>query len=258
MVSRLVVASLVVFLPCVAHAQGRGPGRGMTAPAGHPAVIAPRVMAHVSQPVVRPALPAARITVRPGTVRARTMAPAARIVRRTGGARRIVRRDEIVCVPSFLPAPGLGFDEPHVIATRGASTICTPGGFQVPFFFPFFGGGFFLPSSPVVSEEAAGPDAQPEENQTEAQDPARRTRDARPVSQPAAETARGDVREAEQFVFVRRDGTLIFAVAYAWEGGILRYVTSEGLRRSVPRDALDLGATQQFNEQRGLNFRLPA
>jgi hypothetical protein len=34
-------------------------------------------------------------------------------------------------------------------------------------------------------------------------------------------------------------------------------VTQEGFRRSVPRDALDLDATQQFNEQRGLNFRIP-
>ena len=254
MVTRLVVASLVVFLPCVAQAQRRG----MTAPAGHPAVVAPRVMAHVSQPVVRHASPAARITARPGTVRPRTMAPSSRIVQRPGGARRIVGRDEIACVPGFLPAPGLGFDEPHVIATRGASTVCTQGGFQVPFFFPSFGGGFFLPTSPGIAEEAATSDAQPEEREKEAQDTFQRTRDARPVSQPAVETASGDVREAEQFVFVRRDGTLIFAVAYAWEGGILRYVTSEGLRRSVPRDALDLGATQQFNEQRGLNFRMPA
>jgi hypothetical protein len=58
-------------------------------------------------------------------------------------------------------------------------------------------------------------------------------------------------------VFVRRDGTLFFAVAYSWESGNLSYVTQEGFRRSVPRDALDLDATQQFNEQRGLNFRIP-
>jgi hypothetical protein len=54
---------------------------------------------------------------------------------------------------------------------------------------------------------------------------------------------------------VRRDGTVFFAVAYAWENGTLRYVTSEGLRRSVAHETLDLSATQQFNEQRGLNFR---
>jgi hypothetical protein len=30
------------------------------------------------------------------------------------------------------------------------------------------------------------------------------------------------------------------------------------LRRSVTQDSLDIDATQQFNEQRGLNFRSPA
>jgi hypothetical protein len=30
------------------------------------------------------------------------------------------------------------------------------------------------------------------------------------------------------------------------------------LRQIVTQDALDLDATRQFNEQRGLNFRLPA
>jgi hypothetical protein len=73
-----------------------------------------------------------------------------------------------------------------------------------------------------------------------------------PAPQPAPE------READQYVFVRRDGTLFFAVAYAWENGTLRYITSEGLRHTVTADKLDLDATQQFNEQRGLIFRLPA
>ena len=39
---------------------------------------------------------------------------------------------------------------------------------------------------------------------------------------------------------------------------MLRYVTRDGIRRSVSRDSLDIDATQQFNEQRGLSFRVPA
>jgi hypothetical protein len=70
--------------------------------------------------------------------------------------------------------------------------------------------------------------------------------------------AANPARENDEFVFVRRDGTVFFAVAYAWENGTLRYVTSEGLRRTVKQDALDMGATQQFNEQRGVIFRAPA
>jgi hypothetical protein len=62
----------------------------------------------------------------------------------------------------------------------------------------------------------------------------------------------------EQYVLVRQDGGLVFAVAYTWENGTLRYITPDGLRRTIRRDALDLNATQQFNEQRGLDFRVPA
>jgi hypothetical protein len=79
-----------------------------------------------------------------------------------------------------------------------------------------------------------------------------------PSTGPTAETASSALPNNNEFVFVRRDGTVFFAAAYSWENGTLRYVTSEGLRRTVKQDALDLSATQQFNEQRGLNFRSPA
>jgi hypothetical protein len=86
----------------------------------------------------------------------------------------------------------------------------------------------------------------------------RRYRVAEPETAPAAEAPSGTPAEDDPFVFVRRDGTVFFAVAYSWEKGSLRYITSEGLRRVVTQDALDLDATRQFNEQRGLNFRSPA
>jgi hypothetical protein len=68
----------------------------------------------------------------------------------------------------------------------------------------------------------------------------------------------GPQADVPEYVFVRRDGTVFFAVAYSWEQGSLRYISSEGTRRSVSRDTLDLNATQQFNEQRGMTFRSPA
>ena|SRR6266550_986777 len=58
--------------------------------------------------------------------------------------------------------------------------------------------------------------------------------------------------------FVRRDGTAFFAVANSWEKGTLHYISSQGLPRTITEDTLDLDATRQFNEQRGLSFRLPA
>jgi hypothetical protein len=72
------------------------------------------------------------------------------------------------------------------------------------------------------------------------------------------ESASDAPADNEPYVFVKRDGTVFFAVAYSWEKGTLRYITNEGLRRVVTQDALDLDATRQFNEQRGLNFRSPA
>jgi len=81
---------------------------------------------------------------------------------------------------------------------------------------------------------------------------------ANPAPASTNEAASVTSSDNDEFVFVRRDGTIFFAVAYSWENGTLRYVTSQGLRHTVTQDALDLDATRQFNEQRGLNFRLPA
>jgi len=161
----------------------------------------------------------------------------------------------------FIPVPGLGFDTAHLAATRGPEAVgAGRHRRQQPIFFPFIDGGFFLSTQPVVVEEAAAPGTGQEENEvSEAAEAPRRARvfEPAPVA-PRVEEASAVPREAEEFVFVRRDGTVFFAVAYAWENGTLRYVTSEGLRRTVTREALDLDATQQFNEQRRLNFRLPA
>jgi len=136
-------------------------------------------------------------------------------------------------------------------------------GLQVPLFFPFFDGGFFLPGSSAAVEESSAAEAtRQEEAEAESRERSRRYRAslqaAAPAPTPAIETANPAPPSNDEFVFVRRDGTVFFAVAYAWENGTLRYVTSEGLRRTVKQDALDMGATQQFNEQRGVIFRAPA
>jgi len=64
--------------------------------------------------------------------------------------------------------------------------------------------------------------------------------------------------EQTEYVFVRQDGSLIFAVAYSLINDRLQYVTAEGLRRTIPLNTLDFAATQQFNQQRGVSIRLPA
>lgn len=159
----------------------------------------------------------------------------------------------------FNGVPGLGFDEVHLAATRGRRAVSGRrfGRFDSGFF-PFFDGGFLFPSAAVI-EQAPINETQPEAAaEPETQESARRVRSREPAPVYPVETAAGPQGESEEYVFVRRDGTLFFAVAYSWENQTLRYVTQEGLRRSVTREALDLAATQQFNEQRGLNFILPA
>lgn len=132
-------------------------------------------------------------------------------------------------------------------------------GLQEPFFFPIFDGGFSVPSSPLATDEGSAAETpQPEATDAEVRETDRRYRTPQPVTTPAAETASSAASDNEEFVFVRRDGTVFFAVAYAWEKGTLRYITSQGLRHTVTQDALDLDATRQFNEQRGLNFHAPA
>ncbi len=255
MVRWIVLAGFAASFPIMAQGQGRG----MMAAGAHSSAVAPRVTTHAAQPAVAQAMPGARMVVRSGTVRARTATPTARIIRRPNGTRRRIDVDDITIPSSCGTVPGLGFDQPHLAATCGPAAVgAVRHRRQAPFFFPIFDGGFFLPSSPVIVEEGAAPAPQPEATDEEAADVPERRKVSQGAPARAAETASPAPQEAEQFVFVRRDGTLFFAVAYVWENGALRYITSEGFRRTVAQDALDLAATQQFNEQRGLNFRLPA
>lgn len=201
--------------------------------------------------------PVARVVVRTGTPRVRASAPS---VTRSGRRHTGMRQDGLTegATTDFVPVPGLGFDMAHLAATRGPEAVgAGHHRRQQPVFFPFIDGGFFLPSSPLVVEEGAAPEAQQEENtESDVAEAPRRARERQPAPPPPqVEEANAVPRQTEEFVFVRRDGTVFFAVAYAWENETLRYVTSEGLRHSVARETLDLNATQQFNEQRGLSFR---
>jgi hypothetical protein len=169
-------------------------------------------------------------------------------------------------LPDFTGAvPGLGFDFVHFAAVHpGLDRHRFPSVRRG--FFPFFDSGFLLPyaGSYFGGDSDDGPYA---ENQTqEPYDPGpesdvntdRRSSPgyaAQPVS--AYDVVVEPQKPSEQYVFVRRDGSVFFAVAYSWSADNLFYVTQEGQRRSVSRDTLDLNATQQFNEQRGLTFQSP-
>ena len=257
MVRQIILAGFVVFLPVGVQAQGHG-----MMPVSRSAAVAPRVAMAAPRVGSAQAMSGPGTAMRVGTMRPRTAPSAMRSTRRPTSARRRIDEDNVRLRPDCNSAPGLGFDAVHQSAICGSGTVgLRRRGLQVPFFFPFFDGGFSLPGSAAAVDEASATEAsQTEATEAEARETSRRHRVAEPAAapQPAVETASAATPDDEQFVFVRRDGTLFFAVAYSWENGTLRYVTSQGLRHTVTQDALDLDATRQFNEQRGLNFRLPA
>ena len=154
--------------------------------------------------------------------------------------------------------PGLGFDYPHYAATHPNARHH----FHDGSIFPFVGGGIFIPTVGYV-EGGVPTEPNAEEPPPEPQDSKAEVSEAAPVEQaPVAPTARTKsnvlLPPTPEYIFVRRDGTLFFAVAYSWVNGNLQYVTKDGLRKFALSATLDLDATTQFNEQRGVIFHSPA
>ena len=236
----------------------------MAAPAPHVAMhAAPSSAAHISSGAratsqasygVRPPSGMHWVRTRSGNIVARPVQRTTSPVQRAGSGRQVLSRDSV---------PGLGFDYAHVAAVHpnGIRGRDHHRGDNSAFFPLFFGGGYYMPIFPDDVEDAPATEAQAVDNgQSEPPQPALRpgdydSRQNRPPV-PSRDVIAED--QPEPYVFVRRDGTLFFATAYAWEDGTLRYITAEGLRHTLAADKLDLNATQQFNEQRGLIFRLPA
>ena len=170
-------------------------------------------------------------------------------------------------LPDFTGVvPGLGFDYTHFANVHpGFGIHRFPVGRRG--FFPFFDAGFLLPYGYGpgyydASDETQAAQYQPSEPaDVSTDDPGAGRQGPVYAPQPAApayDVIVEPVKPSEQYVFVRRDGGLFFAVAYSWQTGNLYYVTQDGFRHSVARNALDLDATQQFNEQRGLSFQSAA
>ena len=65
------------------------------------------------------------------------------------------------------------------------------------------------------------------------------------------------LKPVNEYVFVKRDGTRVFAVAYSLLKDKIQYVTKEGLRRTLVLDSLDFDETEKSNEDRGNTVNLP-
>ncbi len=248
-----ITAIMVLTLPAFAAAQ-HGGGAHASAPAA-----AGRSGIMISRAGSAPARVAVRAGARGG---ARVGAPIARSRNSGRVIRGGNRTNSGFNGTDFQDVPGLGFDFPHLAAVNG-NRRGRGGRFDgVPFGF----GGFLLDSSGIIETPGtdsgvAGDEVANDPANEDAPDAApapRRSRASRAAVQPEPESAPAPPPDVEQYVLVRQDGGLVFAVAYTWQNGTLRYITPDGLRHSIGRDALDLNATQEFNEQRGLNFRAPA
>lgn len=54
-----------------------------------------------------------------------------------------------------------------------------------------------------------------------------------------------------------KDGTLVQAVAYWYEGATMHYVKPDHKVASTPLTLVDKESSERFNRERGLSFRMP-
>jgi hypothetical protein len=170
-----------------------------------------------------------------------------------------------------LPPPPLGG---FVNSVTGSSVSCNKRGGYPPLqglsacppvnggVLPFYGGAYYIPVPYYV-------DSTPQEQGQNQEDAEQVASNVQPdtnnqqVDQGAAVAAPvrsgyNNLNESlAEFVFVQRDGSKLYAVAYSFLKDKLQYVTKEGVRHSVALDSLDLDATQKLNEQLGNTINLP-
>lgn len=86
-----------------------------------------------------------------------------------------------------------------------------------------------------------------------AQQPTASSAGAGETSNPAAAppSPSAHVPDVGEFILVRRDGKILFASVYSIVGSEIRYVTPEGIRRTLPVTELDAEATRAMNEACG-------
>jgi hypothetical protein len=252
---------VLLFTPVLVHAQRAG-APAMPPMAVHPVAIAPATPALHLAPVGGVA--SAHASSHPVAGGHRTPASSPRgTARPASSPKSVVKPQPVSSTLNFagapvaeddLGAPGLGFDYVHYAAVHPNAGRHHFGGGVV----PFVGGGIYVPY-PVYMGNGAPAEPAAESAPAEAEQPAEDAA-ARPEAVAVRSHAHSNApaEQDSEYVFVRRDGTVFFAVAFTFDSTDLRYITQEGFRKSVPLASLDLAATQQFNEQRGLSPRLPS
>ncbi len=166
---------------------------------------------------------------------------------------------------SSSQVPGLGFDYVHLAAVGGHPTVNFSRGDRNRFITPIFTGigpwYYAGEDEPLYGEPQQPPVVvvqQPPQTivvqPSPQQDPAAQL--SAPAPAPAAAPA-APPPDLSEFVFVRRDGRVVFAVAFTTVDDRLTYITREGVRRSFPMSELDKDATLQMNDANGTTLVLP-
>lgn len=132
---------------------------------------------------------------------------------------------------------------------------------------PYYGATYYVPVPYYVDTTAADQEQVQEEDQDQAtnneQQNADNVNNDELLQQPSdsAEEDQPDHTSTDslsEFVFIQRDGSKFYAVAYSFWKDKLQYVTVDGVRHTLGVDSLDFDATQKINEQLGNTINLPS
>ena len=158
-----------------------------------------------------------------------------------------------------FPVPGFGFDYVHLAAVNpGAFNTSVIRSSRLTTSFPIFIPSFSPPAQIIIVQQPPIVIVQPPPVVEQSPEWPPRSHSLQREEAREPERAPDPPRELEEIVLVRRDGTLLFAVAFSSAGGQLIYITREGLRRSLSLADLDLESTRRWNEERGTTLRLPS
>jgi hypothetical protein len=163
-------------------------------------------------------------------------------------------------VNSVTAGPGVGYCSPHRGFPLQGLNACPPNNAVV---LPFAGGAIYVPipyypdaGAPAPGEEQ--PEAQEDASNQPPDSPYPQANDSATPTVPYRSSSNDMNQALAEFVFVQRDGSKLYAVAYSFLDDKLQYVTKEGVRRTIPLDSLDFDATQKVNEDLGNTINLPA
>jgi hypothetical protein len=254
-----VLGSFMIY--SATNAQVRG-GRGPVTPV----VVRPQPLAHAPIPKTPPNKPGTQIR---GGAQSCCQAPVVPTLPVGQEISRIRAHASAVSPGCRNGAPGLGFDVPHLAAICGNSILRPPignFGYGAPYYSSYapidYGGDSNTPDSDPYANQRVQQQPQGIYNQAPAPSEAGQQGAPAPntsmnangpsnTSSPNSPLEDSSVRDVSPFVFLRRDGKVLFASAFLIREGQVLYVTPEGIRHTISVAQLDADATRQMNDELG-------